>query len=218
MTTKQISFLILLLFSLFLSQCKFFGPEWKSGPSEEMFADDIKYIRAESDIEKQFEDAKMDPRQIAKEKLIPQIQEFKEGIQEKSASNLVYLASPNLIDSYANGYYSSTIAAAEAWEKSFETGKAWCEFDLFFKTKVVAYEIIPSGVTRDNISYDVYLRQAGQTGKLTREDAYEKKNFLLHFESFRSSKGELGRFSINGFAGHCPLTEDQFHPEFGKAK
>lgn len=207
------AFYFLLIFLVF--ECKFFGPEWKSGPSEEMLTEDIKYFRPESYIEKQFEDDKLDPRQIAKEHLVPQIQEFKVAIREKLAYKLVGLASYKLNNSYAAGYYSSNYAASEAWEKSFETGHAWCEFDLFFKTKIVSYEIVPMGVGRDHIYYDVYLRQEGQTGEIAKGDAFDGKNYLLHFESFRNKKGELGRFSIGGFDGHCPLTEDQFHPDFG---
>ncbi|EPE84572.1 hypothetical protein LEP1GSC021_3592 [Leptospira noguchii str. 1993005606] len=213
MIKKPIYLIFLILFATMFSTCRFFGPEWKSGPSEEMFAEDIKYIRPESYIEKQFEDAKLDPRQIVKEQLVPQIEKFKDIVKKKSASRLVSLVSPSLSESYAAGYYPSSYAADEAWRKSFETGRAWCDFDLFFKTKIVSYEIIPTGVDPDGVSYDVYLREEGQTGKLTREDAYNKKNILLHFESFRDDKGELGRFSIDGFAGHCPLTEDQFHPD-----
>ncbi|MCG6167186.1 hypothetical protein [Leptospira sanjuanensis] len=220
MMQKYISKIFYLLLIFLFFECKFFGPEWKSGPSEEMFAEDIKYIRASSDIEKQFEDAKLDPRQIAKDHLVPQIQKFKEAIRKKLAYKLVGLTSPSLSDSYAAGYYSSSYAASEAWEKSFETGRAWCEFDLFFKTKIVSFEIVPSSVINNNISYEVYLRQEGQTGKLTREDAYdERKNtFLLHFGILKDKKGEFTAMGISGFAGHCPLTEDQFHPDFGKTK
>ncbi|MCG6167215.1 hypothetical protein [Leptospira sanjuanensis] len=219
MMQKYISKVFYLLLMFFFFECKFFGPEWKSGPSEEMFAEDIKYIRASSDIEKQFEDAKLDPRQIAKEHLVRSIKKFKEAIEDKSSSRLVSLSSPNLSDSYAAGYYSSSYAASEAWKKSFETGHAWCEYDLFFKTKIVSFEIVPSSVINNNISYEVYLRQEGQTEKLTREDAYDGKNFLLHFSADKKYLGQVGgHFSIDGFAGHCPLTEDQFHPDFGKTK
>ncbi|MBM9498956.1 hypothetical protein JWG44_01645 [Leptospira sp. 201903071] len=212
MTLRKNSKLFYLILVFFVFECKFFGPEWKAGPSEELFEDGIKYIRASSDVEDQFEKFKLDPRQIAKERMVPQIKKLKEGIEKKLPYKLVGLASPGLSDSFATGY-SSSYAADQAWIKSFESGYGWCEFGAFFKTKIVSYEIVPSGVFQPylkqdvpsgifEISYDVYLREEGQTEKLTKDNAY-----LLYFKGDKGKKGEFGYFSITGFDKHCPIEE-----------
>ncbi|WP_061261055.1 laminin-binding protein Lsa27, partial [Leptospira interrogans] len=180
------------------------------GPKEEQFAEGIKYLGgSDKKAEDQFKKLGLDPMQIAKERLMKSVLELKEGIEKKRAHTVVYLSTPRVSQSIQMAYnIPSKYDAMDAWVKSFEKGKAWCDYDLLFKDKIVSYEIEPMEADQDvlsdgsankRMSYRVYLRKEGQTGKLTLENSH-----VLVFESqCYKADGECGRFSIDTFVNHC---------------
>ncbi|MGQ2813311.1 laminin-binding protein Lsa27, partial [Leptospira interrogans] len=160
--------------------------------------------------EEEFKKIGLNARDIAKERLMRDILKLKEGIQEKDGHTVVYLSNSRISQSIQRAYnISSEYDAMKAWVKSFEKGKAWCDYDLLFKDKIVSYEIEPldatnrdviDGVAAKDMRYYVYLRKEGQTGKLTLENSH-----VLVFEGYMNRKGEFGGFSIDAFLGHCPI-------------
>ncbi|EMG10480.1 hypothetical protein LEP1GSC151_1882 [Leptospira interrogans serovar Grippotyphosa str. LT2186] len=193
------------------------------GPKEEQFADGIKYLGGSNPkAEDQFKSIGLNARDIAKERLMKDLLELKEGIEEKDGHTLVYLSAPSVSESVQRAYnLPSKYEAMQAWVKSFEKGKAWCEYDLLFKDKIVSYEIEPldasnrdviDGIAAKDMRYYVYLRKEGQTGKLTLENSH-----VLVFAGLMNRKGEFGGFSIDAFLGHCPILspeEEQYLKDF----
>ncbi|WP_229321820.1 laminin-binding protein Lsa27, partial [Leptospira interrogans] len=153
------------------------------GPKEEQFADGIKYLGGSNQKgEDQFKSIGLNARDIAKEQLMKEFLRFKEGIEEKNYHRVVSLSTPRVFQSIQRAYnIPSKYDAMDAWVKSFEKGKAWCDYDLLFKDKIVSYEIEPlqaseynsfDGKSSKRMSYRVYLRKEGQTGKLTLENSH----------------------------------------------
>ncbi|TGL76704.1 laminin-binding protein Lsa27 [Leptospira yasudae] len=177
------------------------------GPKEEQFGDGIKYLGGSNPKgEEEFNKIGLNARDIAKDRLMKDLLKFKEAIEEKNYHRVTHLSTSRISQSIQRAYnISSEYDAMEAWVKSFETGKAWCDYDLLFKDKVVSYEIEPLQADQDKewryMRYYVYLRKEGQTGKVTLENSH-----VLVFESqCYKADGECGRFSVDAFAGHCPL-------------
>ncbi|EKO50344.1 laminin-binding protein Lsa27 [Leptospira kirschneri] len=199
---KKLKFVILLFCLVVLFSCS---------PKEEQFTEGVKYLGgSDKKAEDQFKAIGLNPREIAKEQLLKDLLELKEGIEKKRAHTIVYLSNSRISESIQRAYnIPSKYDAMDAWVKSFETGKAWCEYDLLFKDKIVSYEIEPmeannrdviDGVASKDIRYRVYLRKAGQAGKLTFENSH-----VLVFVGLMNRKGEFGGFSIDAFANHCPI-------------
>ncbi|WP_061287100.1 laminin-binding protein Lsa27 [Leptospira interrogans] len=187
------------------------GFVFSCAPKEEQFAEGIKYLGgSDKKAEEEFKKIGLNARDIAKERLMRDILKLKEGIQEKDGHTVVYLSNSRISQSIQRAYnISSEYDAMKAWVKSFEKGKAWCDYDLLFKDKIVSYEIEPldatnrdviDGVAAKDMRYYVYLRKEGQTGKLTLENSH-----VLVFEGYMNRKGEFGGFSIDAFLGHCPI-------------
>ncbi|WP_061266304.1 laminin-binding protein Lsa27 [Leptospira interrogans] len=181
------------------------------GPKEEQFVDGIQYLGGSNPKgEEEFKKIGLNARDIAKEQLMKDLLELKEGIEKKRAHTVVYLSTPRVSQSIQRAYnIPSKYDAMDAWVKSFETGKAWCEYDLLFKDKIVSYEIEPldatnrdviDGVAAKDMRYRVYLRKEGQTGKLTLENSH-----VLVFEGYMNRKGDFAGFSIDAFLNHCPI-------------
>ncbi|TGM60640.1 laminin-binding protein Lsa27 [Leptospira adleri] len=194
---KKLRFVIFLFCLVILFSC---------GPREEQLAEGIKYLGgSDKKAEEQFKKLGLDPMQIAKERLMKEFPRLLQGINEKDGDSLVALSSPELVHNIQRTYNLSFTEALDGWRKSFETGKAWCEYDLLFKDKIVSYEIEPSQADEDKewkyMRYSVYLRKEGQMGKLTLENSH-----VLVFESqCYKGDGECGRFSIDTFVNHCPI-------------
>ncbi|EKO26638.1 laminin-binding protein Lsa27 [Leptospira interrogans] len=183
------------------------GFVFSCAPKEEQFAEGIKYLGgSDKKAEEEFKKIGLNARDIAKERLMRDILKLKEGIQEKDGHTVVYLSNSRISQSIQRAYnISSEYDAMKAWVKSFEKGKAWCDYDLLFKDKIVSYEIEPMEANQDKewkyMRYRVYLRKEGQTGKLTLENSH-----VLVFESqCYKGDGECGRFSIDTFVNHCPI-------------
>ncbi|MFQ3857941.1 laminin-binding protein Lsa27 [Leptospira kirschneri] len=199
------------------------GFVFSCGPKEEQFADGIQYLGgSNSKAEDQFKSIGLNARDVAKERLMKDLLELKEGIEEKRGHTLVFLSAPRISQSIQRAYnIPSKYDAMDAWVKSFEKGKAWCEYDLLFKDKIVSYEIEPmeatnrdiiDGVAAKDMRYRVYLRKEGQTGKLTLENSH-----VLVFAGLMNRKGEFGGFSIDTFVNHCPILspeEEQYLKDF----
>ncbi|QOI35546.1 laminin-binding protein Lsa27 [Leptospira interrogans serovar Icterohaemorrhagiae] len=194
------------------------GFAFSCGPKEEQFADGIKYLGGSNPkAEDQFQSIGLNARDIAKEKLMKNVLELKTGIEEKDFGAAVGLSSPALVKNIQRTYNLSFTEALDGWRKSFEKGKAWCDYDLLFKDKIVSYEIEPMQADQDKewkyMRYRVYFRKEGQTGKLTLENSH-----VLVFESqCYKADGECGRFSIDTFVNHCPILspeEEQYLKDF----
>ncbi|EJO71248.1 hypothetical protein LIX31_02980 [Leptospira kirschneri] len=181
------------------------------GPKEEQFADGIQYLGGSNQKgEDEFKKIGLNARDIAKEHLMKEFLRFKEGIEEKNYHRVVSLSTPRVFQSIQKAYnIPSKYDAMDAWVKSFEKGKAWCEYDLLFKDKIVSYEIEPlqaseynsfDGKSSKRMSYRVYLRKEGQTGKLTLENSH-----VLVFEGYHLRNDVWVGFSIDTFVNHCPI-------------
>ncbi|EMO80612.1 putative lipoprotein [Leptospira kirschneri str. 200801774] len=211
---KKLRFIIFVFCFVFLFSC---------GPKEEQFADGIKYLGGSNPKgEEEFKKIGLNARDIAKDRLMKDLLELKEGIEEKDGHTLVFLSAPRVSYSIQRAYnFPSKYEAMQAWVKSFEKGKAWCEYDLLFKDKIVSYEIEPLQADQDVLSdgsankrmtFYVYLRKEGQTGKLTLENSH-----VLVFEGKHYRTDQWGRFSIDAFLGHCPILspeEEQYLKDF----
>ncbi|QCO38400.1 hypothetical protein E4413_03270 [Leptospira interrogans] len=191
------------------------GFVFSCGPKEEQFADGIKYLGGSNQKgEDQFKSIGLNARDIAKEKLMKELSELKEGIEKKRAFVLVSLSNSRITKSLQRVHnLPSEYETDQAWKKSFEKGKAWCDYDLLFKDKIVSYEIEPMEANQDKewkyMRYRVYLRKEGQTGKLTLENSH-----VLVFESqCYKGDGECGRFSIDTFVNHCPILSPEEEQE-----
>ncbi|WP_025178604.1 laminin-binding protein Lsa27 [Leptospira kirschneri] len=179
-------------------------------PKEERFTEEIKYLGGSNKkAEDQFKAIGLNSRNIAKEQLMKEILRLKQGVDEKDGDVFVALSSPDLIHNMERAYNLSFTEALDGWRKSFETGKAWCEYDLLFKDKIVSYEIEPmeannrdviDGVAAKDMRYRVYLRKEGQSGKLTFENSH-----VLVFEGHHLRNDVWVGFSIDAFANHCPI-------------
>ncbi|KAA1268119.1 hypothetical protein FH589_05200 [Leptospira interrogans] len=187
------------------------GFVFSCGPKEEQFADGIKYLGGSNQKgEDQFKSIGLNARDIAKEQLMKEFLRFKEGIEEKNYHRVVSLSTPRVFQSIQRAYnIPSKYDAMDAWVKSFEKGKAWCDYDLLFKDKIVSYEIEPlqaseynsfDGKSSKRMSYRVYLRKEGQTGKLTLENSH-----VLVFEGYHLRNDVWVGFSIDTFVNHCPI-------------
>ncbi|EMO80544.1 putative lipoprotein [Leptospira kirschneri str. 200801774] len=198
------------------------GFVFSCGPKEEQFTEGIQYLGGSNKkAEDQFKSIGLNARDIAKERLMKELLELKEGIEEKDFGAAVGLSSPALVKNIQRTYNRSFTEALDGWRKSFETGKAWCEYDLLFKDKIVSYEIEPmeadedlpiDGTSSKHMRYRVYLRKEGQTGKLTLENSH-----VLIFEGSLFREGGWGRFSIDAFLNHCPILspeEEQYLKDF----
>ncbi|UOG33926.1 hypothetical protein MAL01_15805 [Leptospira noguchii] len=199
------------------------GFVFSCSPKEEQFAEGIQYLGGSNPKgEEEFKKIGLNARDVAKERLMKELLELKEGIEEKDGHTLVYLSTPRISQSIQRAYnIPSKYDAMKAWVKSFETGKAWCEYDLLFKDKIVSYEIEPldasnrdviDGIASKDIRYRVYLRKEGQAGKLTLENSH-----VLVFTGLMNRKGEFGGFSIDAFLNHCPILspeEEQYLKDF----
>ncbi|EMK11258.1 MULTISPECIES: laminin-binding protein Lsa27 [Leptospira] len=199
---KKLRFIIFVFCFVFLFSC---------GPKEEQFADGIQYLGgSNSKAEDQFKSIGLNARDIAKDRLMKDLLNFKEAIEEKNYHRVTHLSTSRVSQSIQRAYnIPSEYDAMDAWVKSFEKGKAWCEYDLLFKDKIVSYEIEPLQADQDVLSdgsankrmtFYVYLRKEGQTGKLTLENSH-----VLVFEGKHYRTDQWGRFSIDAFLGHCPI-------------
>ncbi|ASV09514.1 hypothetical protein B2G50_14120 [Leptospira interrogans serovar Canicola] len=194
------------------------GFAFSCGPKEEQFADGIKYLGGSNPkAEDQFQSIGLNARDIAKEKLMKNVLELKTGIEEKDFGAAVGLSSPALVKNIQRTYNLSFTEALDGWRKSFEKGKAWCDYDLLFKDKIVSYEIEPMQADQDKewkyMRYRVYFRKEGQTGKLTLENSHV---LVLESQCYKAD-GECGRFSIDTFVNHCPILspeEEQYLKDF----
>ncbi|EMF71192.1 hypothetical protein FH589_05185 [Leptospira interrogans] len=187
------------------------GFVFSCAPKEEQFAEGIKYLGgSDKKAEDQFKAIGLNPRDIAKEKLMKELSELKEGIEKKRAFVLVSLSNSRITKSLQRVHnLPSEYETDQAWKKSFEKGKAWCDYDLLFKDKIVSYEIEPlqaseynsfDGKSSKRMSYRVYLRKEGQTGKLTLENSH-----VLVFEGYHLRNDVWVGFSIDTFVNHCPI-------------
>ncbi|MCG6192242.1 hypothetical protein LFX25_03170 [Leptospira sp. FAT2] len=187
-----------------------FGFVFSCSPKEEQFAEGIKYLGGSNPKgEEEFKKIGLNARDIAKERLVKELLELKTGLEEKDFGAAVGLSSPELVHNIQRTFNMSFTEALDGWRKSFKTGKAWCEYDLLFKDKIVSYEIEPSqaseynsfdGKSAKQMAYRVYLRKEGQTGKLTFENSH-----VLVFEGHHLRNDAWTRFSISTFANHCPI-------------
>ncbi|PJZ69480.1 hypothetical protein CH373_15420 [Leptospira perolatii] len=177
------------------------------GPQEEQFADGIKYLGGSNKkAEAQFESSGLNARDIAKYRLMKDLLQLKDGIEKKRPFILVSLSNSRITRSLQRAYkLSSEYKTNQAWVRSFENGKAWCDYDLLFKDKIVSYEIEPLQADQDKewqtMRYVVYLRKEGQTGKLT----FENSHVLVFKSECYIANGECGRFPIYAFTNHCPI-------------
>ncbi|EMM97663.1 laminin-binding protein Lsa27 [Leptospira interrogans] len=198
------------------------GFVFSCGPKEEQLAEGIKYLGGSNPkAEDQFKSIGLNARDIAKERLMKDLLELKEGIEKKKAYKLTGLSSPALVKNIQRTYNLSFTEALDGWDKSFEKGKAWCDYDLLFKDKIVSYEIEPmeanqdvlkDGTSNKDMRYRVYLRKEGQTGKLTLENSH-----VLVFEGHHLRNGVWVGFSIDAFVNHCPILspeEEQYLKDF----
>ncbi|UOG33916.1 hypothetical protein MAL01_15750 [Leptospira noguchii] len=199
------------------------GFVFSCSPKEEQFAEGIQYLGGSNPKgEEEFKKIGLNARDVAKERLMKELLELKEGIEKKRAFVLVSLSNSRITQSLQRAHnISSEYETDQAWKKSFETGKAWCEYDLLFKDKIVSYEIEPLQADQDLLSdgsankrmtYYVYLRKEGQAGKLTLENSH-----VLVFEGKHYRTDQWGRFSIDAFLNHCPILspeEEQYLKDF----
>ncbi|QCO38401.1 hypothetical protein E4413_03265 [Leptospira interrogans] len=210
---KKLRFIIFVFCFVFLLSC---------APKEEQLVEGIKYLGGSNPkAENQFKEIGLNPRDIVKEQLMKEILRLKQGVNEKDGDTFVALSSPNLVHNMERTYNLSFTEALDGWRKSFEKGKAWCEYDLLFKDKIVSYEIEPldatdrdviDGVAAKDMRYRVYLRKEGQTEKLTLENSH-----VLVFEGYMNRKGDFAGFSIDAFVNHCPILspeEEQYLKDF----
>ncbi|MCR8646511.1 laminin-binding protein Lsa27 [Leptospira interrogans] len=211
---KNLRFIIFVFCFVFLFSC---------APKEEQLAEGIKYLGgSDKKAEDQFKSIGLNARDIAKEQLMKELLRFKEGIEEKNHHRIVSLSTPRVSQSIQRAYnIPSKYDAMDAWVKSFEKGKVWCDYDLLFKDKIVSYEIEPMEADQDvlsdgsankRMSYRVYLRKEGQTGKLTLENSH-----VLVFEGHHLRNGVWVGFSIDAFVNHCPILspeEEQYLKDF----
>ncbi|PJZ60141.1 laminin-binding protein Lsa27 [Leptospira adleri] len=196
-----------------------FGTLFSCSPKEEQFADGVKYLGGSNlKGEEEFKKIGLNARDIAKDRLMKDLLKFKEAIEEKNYHRVTHLSTSRISQSIQRSYnISSEYDAMEAWVKSFETGKAWCDYDLLFKDKIVSYEIEPSQAIEENefdgksskrMLYRVYLRKEGQTGKLTLENSH-----VLVFEGHHLRNDTWVRFSIDTFVNHCPILSPEEEQE-----
>ncbi|XDD51133.1 hypothetical protein AB3N59_04990 [Leptospira sp. WS92.C1] len=195
------------------------GFAFSCAPKEEQFAEGVKYLGgSDKKAEEEFKKIGLNARDIAKDRLMKDLFELKEGIEKKRAFVLVSLSNSGITRSLQRVHnLPSEYETDQAWKKSFETGKAWCDYDLLFNDKIVSYEIEPLQADQDKewkyMKYNVYLRKEGQTGKLTFENS-----LVLVFEGqCYKADGECGRFSIDAFVNHCPILspeEEQYLKDF----
>ncbi|WP_025178613.1 laminin-binding protein Lsa27 [Leptospira kirschneri] len=199
---KKLKFIILLFCLVVLFSCS---------PKEEQFTEGVKYLGGLNPKgEEEFKKIGLNARDIAKERLMKELLKFKEAIEAKNYHRVTHLSTSRISQSIQRAYnIPSEYDAMEAWVKSFETGKAWCEYDLLFKDKIVSYEIEPlqaseyndfDGKSSKRMTFYVYLRKEGQTGKLTLENSH-----VLVFEGKHYRTDQWGRFSIDAFLNHCPI-------------
>ncbi|MBM9498959.1 hypothetical protein JWG44_01660 [Leptospira sp. 201903071] len=191
------------------------GFVFSCSPKEEQFAEGVKYLGGSNPkVEEEFKKIGLNARDIAKERLMKDLLKLREGIEEKNYHRVTHLSNSRISQSIQRAYnIPSEYDAMNAWVKSFETGKAWCDYDLLFKDKIVSYEIEPlqadqdvpiDGTSSKHMRYRVYLRKEGQTGKLTFENSH-----VLIFEGSLFREGGWGRFSIDAFANHCPILSQE---------
>ncbi|TGM60626.1 laminin-binding protein Lsa27 [Leptospira adleri] len=191
-----------------------FGFVFSCSPKEEQFAEGVKYLGGSNPKgEEEFKKIGLNARDIAKDRLMKEILELKTGIEEKDFGATVGLSSPALVKNIQRTYNLSFTEALDGWRKSFETGKAWCEYDLLFKDKIVSFEIEPLQADQDVLSdgsknkrmtFYVYLRKEGQTGKLTLENSH-----VLVFQGHHLRNDVWVGFSIDAFANHCPILSQE---------
>lgn len=189
------------------------------GPKEEQFAEGIKYLGGSNPKgEDEFKKIGLNARDIAKDRLMKDLSKFKEAIEEKNYHRVTHLSTSRISQSIQRAYkISSEYDAMNAWVESFKTGKAWCDYDLLFKDKIVSYEIEPlqarqdvlrDGSSNKSMTFRVYLRKEGQTGKLTFENSH-----VLVFEGHHLRNGVWVGFSIDAFANHCPILSPEEEQE-----